>query len=94
MVEITPRATELVDEVRNEEGIPDSYGLRLYGETAPDGEAAVGIALAGGPAEGDEVVTEAPLPVFVAPEGADELGEAVVDAEGEPAPQRFVIRTP
>ena len=59
---------------------------------AADGAAAVGIAFAQGPVEGDQIITEKALPVYVAPEVAHELGDAVLDVEGEPVPQRFVIR--
>jgi Fe-S cluster assembly iron-binding protein IscA len=94
MIDVTQGATNLVNELRAAQGIPDSYGLRFYGETGADGAAAVGIAFASGPVEGDQVVGERVLPVYVAPEVAPELGDAVLDVEGEPEPQRFVIRTP
>ena len=93
MIEVTQGATNLVNELRAAQGIPDSYGLRFYSQAAADGAAAVGIAFAQGPVEGDQIITEKALPVYVAPEVAHELGDAVLDVEGEPVPQRFVIRT-
>ena len=93
MIEVTQGATNLVNELRAAQGIPDSYGLRFYSQAAADGAAAVGIAFAQGPVEGDQIITEKALPVYVAPEVAHELGDAVLDVEGEPEPQRFVIRT-
>jgi hypothetical protein len=53
----------------------------------------VGIAFAQGPATGDEVVAAQELPVYIAPEVANELGEAVLDIEGGAAAPRFVIRS-
>jgi Fe-S cluster assembly iron-binding protein IscA len=94
MIEVTQGATNLVKDLRAAQGIPESYGLRFYAETSVDGASAVGIAFASGPVEGDQVVGEPVLPVYVAPEVAPELGDAVLDVEGEPVPQRFVIRTP
>jgi len=93
MIEVTQGATNLVNELRAAQGIPDSYGLRFYSQAVADGTAAVGIAFAQGPGEGDQIITEKALPVYVAPEVAHELGDAVLDVEGEPVPQRFVIRT-
>ena len=93
MVEISQGATELLTAVRSAEGIPESYGVRFYSEKDPDGASAVGIAFAQGPATGDEVVVAQDLPVFIAPEVANELGEAVLDIEGGAAAPRFVIRS-
>jgi Fe-S cluster assembly iron-binding protein IscA len=94
MIEVTQGATALLNKVRAAKGIPNSYGLRFYQETAGDGEAAVGIAFAEAPGENDQVITEQDVPVYIAPEVAPELGNAVLDVEGEPTPQRFVIRAP
>jgi hypothetical protein len=95
MVEISQGATEVLTAVRSAEGIPDSYGVRFYSETDRDGASAVGIAFAQGPVTGDEVIVAQELPVFIAPEVAQELGEAVLDVEGVEggaAAPRFVIR--
>ena len=92
MVEISQGATEVLTAFRSAEGIPESYGVRFYSETDREGEASVGIAFAQGPATGDEVIAAQELPVFIAPEVAQELGEAVLDVEGGPAEPRFVIR--
>jgi Fe-S cluster assembly iron-binding protein IscA len=92
MVEISQGATEVLTAVRSAEGIPESYGVRFYSEKDPDGASAVGIAFAQGPATGDEVIAAQELPVFIAPEVAQELGDAVLDIEGGAAAPRFVIR--
>ena len=93
MVEISQGATELLTAVRSAEGIPESYGVRFYSEKDREGASAVGIAFAQGPATGDEVVAAQELPVYSAPEVANELGEAVLDIEGGAAAPRFVIRS-
>ena len=77
MVEISQGATEVLTAVRSAKGIPESYGVRFYSETDREGEASVGIAFAQAPATGDAVVAAQELPVFVAPEVAEELGAAV-----------------
>jgi hypothetical protein len=93
MVEISRGATELLEAVRTAEGIPETYGVRFYSEREADGTEAVGIAFAQAPVTGDEVVvTPQDLPVYIAPEVAGELGEAVLDVENGAGPPRFVIR--
>ncbi|MCW3036713.1 MAG: hypothetical protein JWM17_2025 [Actinobacteria bacterium] len=93
MVQISQGATEVLNTLRSAEGIPDSYGVRVYSEKDRDGVSAVGIAFAQGPATGDEVVVAQELPVFVAAEVASELGDAVLDVEGGAEVPRFVIRS-
>jgi Fe-S cluster assembly iron-binding protein IscA len=92
MVEISRGATELLNAVRSAEGIPDSYGVRFYSEKDPAGGTAVGIAFAQGPRTGDEVSVAQELPVYIAPEVAPELGDAVLDVDAGSGPPRFVIR--
>ena len=93
MVQISQGATEVLNTLRSTEGIPESYGVRFYSEKDRDGASAVGIAFAQGPATGDEVIVAQELPVFVAPDVASELGDAVLDVEGGAAVPRFVIRS-
>ena len=95
MIEITQGATALLNGVRAAEGIPPTYGLRFYSEQDGTGADAVGIAFAKAPAEGDQVEHQRELPVYVAPEVAQELASAVLDVEGtDGSSQRFVIRAP
>lgn len=92
MVEISQGATELLNAVRSAEGIPETYGVRFYSETDGDGESAVGIAFAQGPVTGDEVAMAKDLPVYVAPEVAQEVSEAVLDVDAGAGSPKFVIR--
>jgi Fe-S cluster assembly iron-binding protein IscA len=92
MVEISQGATELLNAVRSAEGIPESYGVRFYSEKDGDGDAAVGIAFAQAPQVGDEVLVAKDLPVFVAPEVAQEVGDAVLDVDDGAGSPTFVIR--
>lgn len=91
MVEISRGATELLNAVRSAEGIPESYGVRFYSERDQNGSSAVGIAFAQGPMSGDEVGVAQELPVFVSPDVASELGDAVLDVDPNATPPHFVI---
>ena len=92
MVEISQGATELLNAVRTAEGIPESYGVRFYSEKDRNGASAVGIAFAQGPVTGDEVAVAKDLPVYIAPEVAAEMGDAVLDVDAGAGSPRFVIR--
>jgi hypothetical protein len=92
MVEISQGATELLNAVRSAEGIPETYGVRFYSETDRNGASAVGIAFAQGPVTGDEVVVAKDIPVFIAPEVAQEVGDAVLDVDAGGGSPQFVIR--
>ncbi|HEU5002351.1 MAG TPA: iron-sulfur cluster biosynthesis protein [Actinomycetota bacterium] len=94
MIQVSERATSVLNELREAQDIPGTYGVRFYQQVDEDGSAAVAISLAQAPAQGDQVVMERELPVFVAPDVAAEISEAVLDVEGEAPRQRFVILTP
>ncbi|HWD08401.1 MAG TPA: hypothetical protein VHA57_04820 [Actinomycetota bacterium] len=91
MIELTKGAANLLTEVRSANNIPESYGLRFYNKAGEDGSSAVAIAFAQAPAQGDEVITEMQLPVYVASDVANEISDAVLDVEGDAGAQRFVI---
>ncbi|MGH2717481.1 MAG: hypothetical protein ACRDJU_02735 [Actinomycetota bacterium] len=91
MIEVTKGAVNLLTEVRSAQNIPESYGLRFYNKVENDGSAAVAISFAQAPAQGDKIITEQQLPVYVAPDVVQEMSDAVLDVEGDADSQRFVI---
>ncbi|HEV2451205.1 MAG TPA: hypothetical protein VGS62_04700 [Streptosporangiaceae bacterium] len=91
MIEVTKGAANLLTEVRTTNNIPETYGLRFYNSVADDGSAAVAIAFAQAPAQGDEVLTEKQMPVYVASDVVQEMSGATLDVEGDGGSQRFVI---
>lgn len=93
MVEITPEAADLLNEVRVAEGVPETFALRFSSQPDANGEPAVGIGLASAPEVTDEVVRTPTMPVYVAPEVAGELENAVLDVETDASSERFVIRS-
>lgn len=84
MLKISSDAADVLRQARQEASIPDSYGLRVFAERTTDSGADIGLGFAPAPEEGDDVVEEEGLTLFVANEVAGPLSEAVLDArQGE-----------
>jgi iron-sulfur cluster assembly protein len=62
------------------EGMPDDSGLRIQAETTGDGQMGLGLALAEGPVDGDQVIEEEGARVFLGPDAAAYLDDKVLDA--------------
>lgn len=94
MLQITPEATGVVRAMREERGIPDEYGLRVYSDTTDDGQQAIRLGFADEPFEGDQVNEGAAesTRVFVSPDLADALDEIVIDVDQAGAETRLVLR--
>ena len=91
MLKVTQAAALQLAEVREAKGLPETVGVRLFGESRPAGEVEVGLAFAEVPA-GDDQVTETEGPrVFVAPEVADALSSSTLDVQETPEGARFVL---
>lgn len=80
MLEITGRASEYLEEARSMQGIPPTYGVRVYTEPSQDGEqSAIRVGFTEKPAMGDEVVETHGTSLYVAPEVTDALADLVMD---------------
>jgi hypothetical protein len=98
MLQITPEATGVVRAMREERGIPDEYGLRVYSDTTDDGQQAIRLGFADEPFEGDQVneggagAAEEATRVFVSPDLAEALDDIVIDVDEAEAETRLVLR--
>jgi iron-sulfur cluster assembly protein len=72
-------ATEIRNLVANPE-VPDDGGVRI----ASNPEGALTLALAAGPADGDEVVDQSGARVFLEPQAGEMLGDKLLDAGVDP----------
>ncbi|HET7488671.1 MAG TPA: hypothetical protein VFJ85_12135 [Acidimicrobiales bacterium] len=79
MLQCTQTAATTLQALRQSQGIPDTYGVRIFVSELDDGEPALGIGFADRPAEGDQVEEQHGTLVFVAREVADELADAELD---------------
>ena len=81
MLQLTHEAAAQVAEARQAQGLPDTFGLRVFGEPQSRGQMAVGLTFAEVPAENDEVTEQEGTRVFLAPEVAPALASAALDVE-------------
>ena len=90
-MQLTQAAARRVTSAREAQGVPDSFGLRVYGEPQESGATALGLAFTPVPAEDDEVSEQEGLRVFVAPEVAGPLASAALDVEETPEGVKLVL---
>lgn len=90
MLQITDQAATVFQQVVQAER-PDGGAIRIGTSASPDGQPAIQFGVVPGPSEGD-VPAEAPgIDVFVSPELAAPLDEAIVDArQSEQGTELFV----
>lgn len=83
MLQVTSQAAQTLNRAREKEGLPESFGVRIF--AAPDPSAnshqasVYGFGFVEGPQDGDAVGQTDGTPYFVAPEVADSLDDVVLD---------------
>lgn len=83
MLQLTSQAAATLTHAREQEGLPQHFGVRIF--AAPDPSAnsqqrtVYGFGFVEGPQEGDAVGETDGTPYFVAPEVADSLDNVVLD---------------
>jgi Fe-S cluster assembly iron-binding protein IscA len=92
MLGITQEATALVDAMRSQQGLPPSYGLRLYAGATDDGQRALRVTFTDEPAADDEIVENETARVFVASEVAPTIADSVLDADMSGEQARLVLQ--
>jgi Fe-S cluster assembly iron-binding protein IscA len=83
MLQVTRSAASTLAGARAQEGLPDHFGVRIFaGATAtPDMKSAYQFGFVEAPETSDQVTEAEGTRVFVAPEVADSLENALLDAE-------------
>ena len=79
MLVLTPTAVAVVNTLTALPGRPEGAGLRISSDTAPP-EGGLQVEITPGPAEHDQVHTEAGVRVFLDPDAASYLDDKVLDA--------------
>ena len=79
MLQLTEAAASEIDSSRRAQGLPETSGLRIYGEPQSGGEMALAVGFAEVPAEDDQVSEREGARVFVAPEVAESVSSAELD---------------
>lgn len=94
MLAVTTAAADAIKAiVSSSDGVPEEGGLRIATAEAPESGAgmALAVALAEEPSAGDQVVDEEGAHVFLEPEAAVALDDAVLDAQVEGGAVSFAI---
>ncbi|HEX5267526.1 MAG TPA: hypothetical protein VFW24_12200 [Acidimicrobiales bacterium] len=91
MFQVTHAAATQLMEVRRERSLPESAGLRVFGEPRPGGEVALGLTFTEVPAEDDQITEADGLPVFVGTEVAEVLASVALDVESTSEGPRLTL---
>lgn len=91
MLQVTPAAAEQIAEARRQQGVPESFGIRIFGERQSGGEMTLGVVFAEVPAEDDAVSLQGGTRVFMAPDVAEPLASAALDVESTPEGPQLVL---
>lgn len=94
VLQLSSQAVALLERARESQGIPEHFGVRVYGEPTPEGRTSIGIAFTETPEQGDQVAEQEGTKMFVAPEVAEPLSEAVLDTEESPDGLRLTLKSP
>lgn len=82
MLQISDGAVTVLDEARETQGVPETFGVRVFGQRDVEGRVQVHLAFTEEPEEGDHVIEESGTEIYLAPEVAEPLQTAVIDVEG------------
>lgn len=92
MLELSESAAAALQNIRQDQGIPEEHGARLTGEAQPTGNLAVRLEFVESVPEDDHVTTQAGTEVHIDPDIADPLADAVMDVQQSPEGLSFVFR--
>ncbi|MPY91974.1 MAG: hypothetical protein GEV08_02605 [Acidimicrobiia bacterium] len=97
MLQFTQTAASVLQGARSQQGLPDTYGVRVFAAKTAEDEMALQIGFAEVPAEGDHVARQHEPPLFISGEIAEQLSDVEIDvvpdpsSDGQGAPQ-LVLR--
>lgn len=91
MLQITHAAATQVAMARESQGLPETFGLRVFGQPQDGGGISLSLAFAEAPAEEDHVTEQQGTRLFVAPEVAEPLAAAALDVQETPEGAQLVL---
>lgn len=92
MLELSQSAAAALQNIRENQGIPEEHGARLTGEPQPEGNLAVRLEFVESVPEDDHVAAQAGTEVHIDPDIAEPLADAVMDVQQSPEGLAFVFR--
>jgi Fe-S cluster assembly iron-binding protein IscA len=91
MLSMTTSAASVLDTVREQQGIPEQFVVRVFPNPTVNG-LEVQMSFAPEPAEGDQVTETEGTKLCVHPDLAEPLADTVIDAEQTPEGPELVLR--
>lgn len=91
MLQLTSAAATQVAQARQSQGLPETFGLRIFGEQRAEGGVELGLAFAEVPAEDDQVTEQEGTRLFLAPEVVGPLASAALDVEETPEGAKLIL---
>lgn len=92
MLQLSSNAVIVLEQAREQQELPDSFGVRVSAQPGPEGQTGLAIGFAEEPLEGDEVSETSGPELYIAPEVAEPLSDAVIDVEDTPQGQQLVLK--
>lgn len=93
MLQLTHAAANQVAQARESQGLPDTFGLRIFGEQQAGGGLSLSLAFAEVPADDDQVSEQEGTRLFLAPEVVEPLSAAALDVQDTPEGAQLVLTT-
>ncbi len=92
MLQVTQSAAVALETIRERDGIPEDHSTRLTAEPQPTGDVAIRLEFVEDTADDDLVTEESGTEVFVDPQIAETLEDAVLDVQDSESGLAFVFR--
>lgn len=92
MLKLTQSAADALQQARDEQDVPDDYGVRVSAQAGPDGQTGLAVGFAEAPAETDEVTEQAGTELYVAEELTGPLSESLIDMQDTERGPQLVVR--
>jgi Fe-S cluster assembly iron-binding protein IscA len=92
MLQVSETAITALQAARDAQELPDSFGVRVFGEPTDSGQMAVSLTFAEVPLENDQVTEQDGTQLFIAPEVAEPLSASVIDLEDTAQGPELVIK--
>ncbi len=92
MLQVSESAAEMLKQARSSQDLPESYGVRVFGEPGDNGQLEVALAFTEAPEDGDEVTEQSGTTVYVAPEVAAPLADSTLDLEETSQGEGLVLK--
>lgn len=92
MLQVSSNAVSVLEDARTAQEVPDHFGVRVFAQPDETGQAALALAFAEDPIDGDHVTEQDGTDIYVAPELSEPLAASVLDVEDTPeGPQLTLV---